>query len=77
MGEGTIPWWVWLLAALLGLLLLALIVLCLYKVNIELACVISRDYPRISFNVFFFQCGFFKRKRPENSPEREPLNGYH
>ena len=33
MGEGTIPWWVWLLAAILGLLLLALIVLCLYKVT--------------------------------------------
>ena len=33
MGEGSIPWWVWLLAAILGLLLLALIVLCLYKVT--------------------------------------------
>lgn len=55
MGEATIPWWVWLLAALGGLLLLALIVYCLYK------------------------CGFFKRKRPDDSPEREPLNsnGYH
>lgn len=53
MGEGEIPWWVWLLAALLGLLLLSLIVLGLYK------------------------CGFFKRKRPDSSPEREPLNGYH
>lgn len=53
MGEGEIPWWVWLLAALLGLLLLAIITYCLYK------------------------CGFFKRKRPDNSPEREPLNGYH
>jgi hypothetical protein len=55
MGEASIPWWVWLLAALGGLLLLALIVLCLYK------------------------CGFFKRKRPDDSPEREPLNsnGYH
>lgn len=55
MGEASIPWWVWLLAALGGLLLLALIVYCLYK------------------------CGFFKRKRPDDSPEREPLNGngYH
>ena len=33
MGEGEIPWWVWLLAALLGLLLLAIITLCLYKVS--------------------------------------------
>ena len=33
MGEGEIPWWVWLLAALLGLLLLAIITLCLYKVT--------------------------------------------
>ena len=33
MGEATIPWWVWLLAALGGLLLLALIVYCLYKVH--------------------------------------------
>ena len=32
MGEGEIPWWVWLLAALLGLLLLSIITLCLYKV---------------------------------------------
>ena len=35
MGEGEIPWWVWLLAALLGLLLLAIITLCLYKVKID------------------------------------------
>jgi hypothetical protein len=53
MGEESIPWWVWLVAALLGLLLLTIIVICLKK------------------------CGFFKRKRPDNSPEREPLNGYH
>lgn len=55
MGEGTISWWVWLLATLGGLLLLALICFCLYK------------------------CGFFKRKRHDGSPEREPLNsnGYH
>jgi len=32
MGEAPIPWWVWLLAALGGLLLLALICYCLYKV---------------------------------------------
>ena len=36
MGEGEIPWWVWLLAALLGLLLLAIITLCLYKVSTTL-----------------------------------------
>ena len=33
MGEAPIPWWVWLLAALGGLLLLALICYCLYKVK--------------------------------------------
>jgi hypothetical protein len=33
MGDGIIPWWVWLLAALGGLLLLALICFVLYKVN--------------------------------------------
>ena len=28
------------------------------------------------FYVFFhFQCGFFQRKRPDSSPEAEPLNG--
>ena len=32
MSDGTIPWWVWLLAAIFGLLLLALIIFCLYKV---------------------------------------------
>merc|ERR1740137_4157 len=50
-GEKGIPWWVWLLAALGGILLLALITYCLYK------------------------CGFFKRRRPEDGPETEPLNG--
>ena len=33
MSDGTIPWWVWLLAAIFGLLLLALIIFCLYKVH--------------------------------------------
>jgi RsiW-degrading membrane proteinase PrsW (M82 family) len=33
MGEAPIPWWVWVLAALGGLLLLALISYCLYKVS--------------------------------------------
>jgi len=53
-GELGIPWWVWLLAAVGGALLLALITYCLYK------------------------CGFFKRHRPEDGPESEPLqsNGY-
>lgn len=53
-GEAGIPWWVWLLAALGGILLLALITYCLYR------------------------CGFFKRRRPEDGPETEPLqsNGY-
>ena len=36
MAEGSIPWWVWLLAALFGLLLLALIIFCLYKVSINI-----------------------------------------
>jgi integrin alpha 8 len=31
LAEGSIPWWVWLLAALGGILLLALIIYCLYK----------------------------------------------
>jgi hypothetical protein len=31
-GEVGTPWWVWLLAALAGILLLALITYCLYKV---------------------------------------------
>lgn len=50
-GEVGTPWWVWLLAAIAGILLLAAITYCLYK------------------------CGFFKRRRPEDSPETEPLNG--
>merc|ERR1719193_2555449 len=50
-GEVGTPWWVWLLAALAGILVLATITYCLYK------------------------CGFFKRKRPDDSPETEPLNG--
>lgn len=29
----------------------------------------------INFCIFFFlQCGFFKRKRPSDSSERQPLN---
>jgi len=50
-GEAGIPWWVWLLAALGGILVLACITYCLYK------------------------CGFFKRQRPADGPETEPLNG--
>ena len=34
-GEAGIPWWVWLLAALGGILLLALITYCLYKVRLS------------------------------------------
>ena len=34
-GEAGIPWWVWLLAALGGILLLALITYCLYKVGLS------------------------------------------
>lgn len=52
MLDRGIPWWVWVLAALGGILLLALIIFLLYK------------------------CGFFTRKRPEDSPETEPLNGH-
>lgn len=52
LADGSIPWWVYLLAILAGIILFILICYCLYK------------------------CGFFKRKRPSNSPEREPLNGY-
>ena len=33
-GEAGIPWWVWLLAALGGLLVLSLITYCLYKVSL-------------------------------------------
>jgi hypothetical protein len=52
-GEVGTPWWVWLLAAIAGIILLAAITYCLYK------------------------CGFFKRRRrPNGSPEAEPLNGY-
>ena len=32
-GEAGIPWWVWLLAALGGILVLAFITYCLYKVS--------------------------------------------
>ena len=44
MGEESIPWWVWLVAALLGLLLLTIIVICLKKVT---CLVINRGYPII------------------------------
>ena len=37
MGEGEIPWWVWLLAAIGGLILLLLIIFCLYKVREEIS----------------------------------------
>ena len=33
-GEAGIPWWVWILAALGGILVLAVITYCLYKVTI-------------------------------------------
>eukprot|EP00096_Caligus_rogercresseyi_P015942 TRINITY_DN844_c0_g1_i1.p1 TRINITY_DN844_c0_g1~~TRINITY_DN844_c0_g1_i1.p1 ORF type:complete len:1372 (-),score=393.45 TRINITY_DN844_c0_g1_i1:381-4496(-) len=50
LGSETVAWWIWLLAAIFGLLLLLLICYCLYR------------------------CGFFRRTRPDTSPEREPLN---
>ena len=33
-GEAGIPWWVWILAALGGILVLSVITYCLYKVTI-------------------------------------------
>jgi hypothetical protein len=63
-GEVGIPWWVWLLAALGGILLLALITYCLYKV--------LPDISDVSLTLAL-QCGFFKRRRPEGGPETEPL----
>ena len=67
-GEAGIPWWVWILAALGGILVLAAITYCLYKVAI-----ISLIITRVTS--FVLQCGFFKRRRPEGGPESEPLNG--
>ena len=40
-GEAGIPWWVWLLAALGGILLLSLITYCLYKVKINMISIIA------------------------------------
>ena len=40
-GEAGIPWWVWILAALGGILVLAAITYCLYKVTLGF-CVITR-----------------------------------
>ena len=33
-GEAGIPWWVWILAALGGILVLSVITYCLYKVTV-------------------------------------------
>ena len=40
-GEAGIPWWVWILAALGGILVLAAITYCLYKVAI-ISLIITR-----------------------------------
>ena len=41
-GEAGIPWWVWILAALGGILVLAAITYCLYKVAIITSLIITR-----------------------------------
>ena len=58
MGEESIPWWVWLVAALLGLLLLTIIVICLKKVMFLVTNRVpenwvsgSRSVTKRSFNV--------------------------
>ena len=38
-GEAGIPWWVWILAALGGILVLAAITYCLYKVTIGVSVI--------------------------------------
>ena len=42
-GEAGIPWWVWLLAALGGLLVLSLITYCLYKVSLTSPPALQND----------------------------------
>ncbi|XP_048479520.1 integrin alpha-PS2 isoform X1 [Plutella xylostella] len=51
LSSGYIPYWVIILAAVVGALLLLLLIFALYK------------------------CGFFKRNRPSDHTERQPLNG--
>ena len=53
-GEAGIPWWVWILAALGGILVLAVITYCLYKVTILAKLLTScnhRIYSADSSNV--------------------------
>ena len=76
-----VPWWIYLLAALGGLLLLLLVIYALYKVRVHSFFLyeersklawkqISISLIRRSFifnYVLLLQCGFFKRKRPKHS----------
>lgn len=78
-----VPLWIVVLAAIAGILILILLVYLLYKVNrrelnlfsISLVNWKPCSMKLNSISLFYFQCGFFKRNRPQGSPhERQPLN---
>ncbi|VDM70282.1 unnamed protein product, partial [Strongylus vulgaris] len=71
-----VPWWLYLLAILIGLVLLSLLILLLWRVSLTNFTVNILDPIHLDF-----QCGFFKRNRPhaekaERKENRDPDGRY-
>lgn len=76
-----VPLWIIILSACIGVLILLLLIYLLYKVSsIAKFINVFFQFEIIIWIILLFQCGFFKRNRPDTSQERQPLNrnnGYH
>lgn len=74
----VVPLWVVVLAACLGTVILLLLIFLLHKVTLLFfkTFFLFLGFLNIKDKIMrkFFQCGFFKRNRPTDAPERQPLN---
>jgi len=71
----SVALWVVVLSAVAGALILMLLVYLLYKVCAEEVTLLRMfQWMRIADCCMLLQCGFFKRNRPSDAPEKQPLN---